>query len=99
MTKVIQFKTKTYAIMDGDVERRAFNYKKAVEKKDCNLKPHEHKWYNSDMFTNMLNRTYRSIIGEYRTWSFVDDLPENVSIDTSGFLATVTIFLPEEFFK
>jgi hypothetical protein len=95
--KTISFKTKPYPIWDNDIKRTAINFKVKINKTDCNIKPHEHRYYNSVIFTGMLNKVYKQIIGEYRTWAFIDELPENVSIDTSKFLAIVTVTLPASF--
>lgn len=44
---------------------------------------------NSDLFDNLLSRQRRTLgIGEYIR---LDRVPEKVTIDTSGFLASVTI--------
>lgn len=96
-TATIEFKTKVYDILDNGITRTAFNFKKVVSKSECNLRPHEHKWFNSDMFTSMLNRAYNKVKGEYKTWAFTDELPQGVSLDTSKFLAVVTVTLPDDF--
>jgi len=93
MKHYIEFKVKPYAIIDGEKERMAFNWKKELSRVDCNLKNHEHDYYNSDLFPRILNEFYRGIKGKYRAWSFVDELPEGVMIDCSSFLAKVKIDL------
>ena len=89
---IIQYKTKVKKFSDG---RKYIDYKKTIEKKDFVGKPHEHNLYNSDLFKNCMNRCYKAIIGEYKRWEFIDSLPHGVSIDTSGFLAIVTINAPD----
>jgi predicted component of viral defense system (DUF524 family) len=95
--KTITFKTKPYIVWDGDIKRTAITFKKEINKTDTNIKPHEHRYYNANMFKGMLNKTYKQIIGEYKTWAFIDAMPANVSIDTSKFLAVVTVSLPASF--
>lgn len=47
---------------------------------------------NSDLFPNALARIRRNTIGsDYRTYLKADAIPANVTVDRSGFLATVTI--------
>jgi hypothetical protein len=66
------------------------DYKKSISRRDCNLKPHQHAYYNSDLFPAMLNRAVAKATNG-KGWSRLSELPEAVSVDTSGFLATVTI--------
>lgn len=101
MTKCIQFKTKLYdVVIDEDgTTKKAFNWKKKLSRSDCNLKATGHNLFNSELFPLLLNRYYISVKGEYRTWSYVDNLPANVSIDTKGFLAVISIELPEGDFR
>jgi hypothetical protein len=61
------------------------------------MKPCDHTYYNSDLFPGILNKTYQRIKGEYKTWSYVDELPEGCSVDASKFLAVVRVVLPENF--
>lgn len=91
MKYYIEFKVKPYVIIDGDQERIAFNWKKEVSRADCNLKNHQNDYYNSDLFPRLLNQFYTDKKGQYRTWSFIDNLPEGCEIDCSGFLAKVKI--------
>jgi len=93
----ITFKTKPFPIIDGDRERMAINFKKTLGRADVNMRPSDHRYFNSDLFPGMLNRVYRRIIGEYKQWAFLDNLPAGVTVDTSKFLAVVTIQLPEDF--
>lgn len=101
--KKIEFKTKPYKVHEcGDNRDEiwlAIDFKKKVTKHDTNLKPHEHKYFNSVLFDQVLNREYRRIIGEYKQWAYLNALPEGVSVDSSKFLAVVTIELPDSFFK
>ena len=47
---------------------------------------------NSDLFMNALARIRRDTIGsDTRDYLWQDKLPSNVTVDCSGFLATVTI--------
>jgi len=47
---------------------------------------------NSDLFPNALARIRRTMIGsDHREWLKSADLPANVTIDRTGFLATVTV--------
>lgn len=47
---------------------------------------------NSDLFLNALARIRRDTIGsDYRDYLKLDDLPSNVEVDQSGFLAAVTV--------
>jgi hypothetical protein len=67
-----------------------FDYKKTIGKVDCNLKPHHHDYYNSDMFASILNKAYNTAINNKR-WCRVAELPETVKIDLSGFFAIITV--------
>lgn len=93
----IHFKTKVRSLVEADqTESPYIDLKRCVTRKDCNLKPHQHVYYNSDLFPSMLNRAYRQIT-QGREWLRLSELPPGVNVDTSGFLAVVTIQLPENF--
>ncbi len=68
------------------------DFKRTLSRRDCDLKPHTHDYYNSDLFPAMLNGAYRAAIGN-REWCELSALPAGVTVDTSGFLATVTVRL------
>lgn len=84
---VIQYKTKVKQMADG---REYIDYKKKLDRKDTPLKPHEHTYYNCDLFPSMLTRAALRAQNN-RTWCYVDELPAGITIDTTGFLAIVTI--------
>ena len=47
---------------------------------------------NSDLFPNILSRVRRDrLVGEYSNELRLDRLPDGVTIDTSGFLAVVSL--------
>lgn len=94
----IVFKTKPYEVKQSDgTKRLAIDWKKKLQRTDCTLRAHEHPYYNSDLFVLMLNRAYRAIIGHYASWCYLNELPEGVTVDTSKFMAVVTIKLPPNF--
>lgn len=95
----IEYKTRPCKVWDaGGVDYRlAIDWKRRLHRADCNLRPQDHTYYNSDLFEGMLNSAYRRIIGEYATWCYLDELPVGVTVDTSKFLAVVRIALPLEF--
>lgn len=84
---VIRYKTKVQFMADG---REYITYKKKLGRKDTPLKPHEHTYYNSDLFPSILARAALRA-QDNRTWCYVDQLPAGITIDTTGFLAMVTI--------
>ena len=85
----ITFRTKLRTLDDG---RRFFMPKVRVSRTDCNLRPHENDYYNSDLFEPMLNRAYKEAFGGL-SWVSLDSLPEGVTVDSSGFLAMVKVEL------
>ncbi len=88
---IIQYKAKVRTIYNADnTPAEYIDYKKALTRRDCNLKPHQHDYYNSDMFVGMLNRAHKAATGG-REWCCLGDLPACVTVDAAGFLATVTI--------
>lgn len=93
----ITFKTKPFIVDDNGKDRLAINFKKTVSRADCSLKPHQHTYYNSNLFPRMLQMAYEKAKGEYRTWAFIDELPQGFTINNSKFLATITMELPETF--
>ena len=98
MPHTISYKVKPFTLHEHDnTTSQAIDFKRVLSRKDCSMKPCDHTYYNSDLFPAMLNRAYRQIIGEYRTWARLSELPEGVSVDTSKFLAVVTIKLPDTF--
>ena len=88
---IITYKTKVRELCDADGSPKPYiDYKRALTRRDCNLRPHEHDYYNSDMFIGMLNRAHKAATGG-REWCCLCDLPTGVTVDATGFLATVTI--------
>ena len=83
----ISYKTKVKETADG---QKYIDYKVNISKTDCNLKPHQHAYYNSDMFNSMLKRAVQSV-QRNKSWCYISELPEAITIDTKGFLSTVTI--------
>jgi hypothetical protein len=86
----ITFKTKIRTMLDSDNKPLEYiEYKRKVSRANCNLRPHEHSYYNSDLFPSMLQRAYDKAIGN-REWIALDKLPANVKLDRA-FLSTVTV--------
>jgi len=83
---LITYKTKVRK-MDG---KPYIDYKVNVTKHDCNLRPHQHYYYNCDLFNGMLKHAVIQA-QQKRTWQYLDELPEGITVNTSNFLATVTI--------
>lgn len=95
----IKYKVKPFDIQidDNGTLRQAIKFKKEVSRTDCTMRNHEHKYYNSDLFPRLLQRQYESIKGEYKTWAYIDELPQGISISDNGFLRELSIELPEDF--
>lgn len=53
--------------------------------------PKHGSYANSDLFPAMLARIKSEVFGQGKLFLRLDSIPENVSVDTSGFLAVVTI--------
>jgi hypothetical protein len=95
MTATIKFKTKTWTLLDGS---RRVECVTVPELKPAHCDMHafrQHPRYgvfaNSDLFPAMLRRIRETIVrGETGTLR-LDCLPANITADTSGFLAVVTI--------
>ena len=96
--KTVSFKTKVKEIWDGDIKKPFITFKKSITRSDCDFNYHEHTYGNSDLFLNMLNGSYKQAINN-KEWSKLENLPESVQVDSSKFLATVTITLPESFWR
>ena len=93
----VTFKTKLKKLHEGDGSVSLIvNYKRKLSRHDCNLRPNEHNYHNSDLFLGMLQRAY-STATNGKAWARIASLPESVKVDASGFLATVTVTLPESF--
>lgn len=86
----LTYKTKVREFADNG--GRYIDYKKTFSRHDCNLKPCDHDYYNCDMFPGMLNRAATAAQGN-KTWCRLEDLPECITLDDSGFLAVVTIHI------
>src|SRR5713226_6368075 len=88
MTHFIKFKTKIREMEDG---RKYFHYKKSIGRRDCDMRPCDHTYYNSDLFPAILRRSYEKAT-EMREWSYLDELPKGVVVEgAEGFLATVIV--------
>ena len=84
----ITFKTK---VIEDSHGKKYIMCKKTLTRHNCNLKPHEHRLYNSQLFAPCLNSIYRKAIGEYTKCICLDELPPCVTVNTSKFLAVVTV--------
>lgn len=96
MMAKITFKGKIQQVwnMDDTPAYRVIDVPK-FERKHCDMNafrshPKYGGWANSDMFPNMLARIRKDLLGNRQSLR-LDQLPENVSVDESGFLARVTI--------
>lgn len=97
METLVQFKTKVKKMHQADDTVREYvEYKRKLVRTDCNLRPQDHAYFNCDMFPSMLNRAYEDVTNR-REWVYLDSLPDGVTVDTSKFLAVVTVKLPENF--
>lgn len=93
----ITYKTKVKYLDEGEGTRTPYiEYKRVVTRTDCSMKNHEHTYYNSDLFPAMLNRIYNQLI-DGKPWCRLNQLPPAITVDTSKFLAVVTIALPDTF--
>ena len=94
----IQYKTKVQYIWnsEGTEKEPYINYKRVLGRSDCTLKNHEHTYYNSDLFPSMLNRAHKNAT-QGKEWCRLRELPDGVQVDTSKFLAVVTVSLPDNF--
>lgn len=88
MQAILTYKTKVKQFADNGGQY--IDYKKSYSRRECNLKPHEHAYYNSDLFPSMLNRAARAA-QQNKEWCRLEDLPECITLDTSKFLAVVTV--------
>jgi hypothetical protein len=87
----VTFRAKVRTLIESDGTRVPYiDYKKKIKRSDCNLRPHEHDYYNSDMFPSMLQRAYDKAIGG-KQWVRLSEAPGCVSIDPSSFLAQVNV--------
>jgi len=86
----VTFKVKIKQILDGETRRDIVDYKLKVSRSDCSLRPHQHDYYNSDMFPSMLQRAYDRAIAN-RRWQFIDCLPACVTVDRGAFFSTVSV--------
>jgi len=87
VSAIISYKVKVKSMQDG---REYIDYKKTIARTDCNLKPCDHNLYNSDLFRQVLARGHNRAVGN-KSWTYLDSLPESVTVDNSSFLATVTV--------
>lgn len=100
MPATITFRAKVQSVYNFD-DSLAWQYVKvpAITRSHCDMPAfRSHKRFggiaNSDLFPRCLGRAFESL-GIKKTIR-LDRIPESVSIDTSGFLASVTITIPED---
>lgn len=96
-TITLKGKVKNMLECDGAI---AYQYIQipTLTRKHCNMHefrthPRFGSYANSDLFEGMLNRSKKGIFG-HDTRLRLDQVPQNVTVDTSGFLATVIVKLP-----
>lgn len=95
----ITFKAKPISVLDCETGAIAYRLIRIPEltRKHCDMEAmRKHPRFgglaNSDLFPNVLKQIRRNILGSpYREELRLDQLPPNVTVDESGFLATVTI--------
>ena len=89
---IITYKTKIKLLGNSQSDEKAeyVVYKKDITRKDCLLKPHEHDYYNCDMFPSLLKRAHNEAI-KNQEWCKLSELPENVTVEKNGFLSTVKV--------
>lgn len=90
----IRFKAKTWFLRTGD-KRISCVTVPELKRSHCDMAafrdhPRYGSYANSDLFPGMLRRIRENTVGETGTLR-LDCLPQNISADTSGFLAVVTI--------
>lgn len=85
-----KIKVKLLGNFDNDQKEEYIVYKKDIGCKDCNLQPHQHDYYNSDLFPGMLKRAHAKATGG-RGWCKLSELPEGVTVTKEGFLAKVEV--------
>jgi hypothetical protein len=92
MSATIEFKTKIQKATWSDFDYITIP---KLTKSHCNMSEfRQHKKYgsyaNSNMFEGMLARIKRELLGDSNMLR-LDQLPNNVAINTNGFFATITI--------
>ncbi len=90
VTALVEYKTKVKKLHDGDSIVDYVEFKRVLSRSDCNLNACQHDYYNSDLFIGMLNGAYKNAL-KNQQWARISDLPASVTIDTSKFLAVVTV--------
>jgi hypothetical protein len=99
----IKFKAKVKTCHYTD-ESKTFEFieiPKSLGKRHCDMSAFRcHSYFssyaNSDFFTGILGRYLKSI-GITKGYFRLDDLPQNVTVDNSKFLAVVTISVPADY--
>jgi len=91
----IGFRTKVQHYTDADGVRREYLIVPELKRHHCDMGAfRQHARYgsyaNSDLFPGMLKRIRSERFGE-SGWLKLHAVPDGVSVDTSGFLARVTI--------
>lgn len=89
MQTTITFKAKVRHADDAGTTREYIDFKRVVTRRDCPLKPHQHAYYNSDLFPAILQRAYDKAI-EGKSYFFLDAIPQCVRINRA-FLCTVDV--------
>lgn len=84
---IISYRTKIETLNDG---QEYIVFKKTIGRGDCNLRPHDHAYYNADMFPRMLNIGYRDATGGLG-WCLLSKLPDPVKVIKGKFLSEVQV--------
>ena len=93
----IEYKVKLEKLRESDDSvSMVVNYKRVLTRKDTTMRPHEHEYFNSDLFPAMLN-AYHAKQTNGKQWARLKDVPPGVTVDTSKFLAVVSMDLPVNF--
>lgn len=89
----IEFKTKVHEIKYADGTTRSLVKVPTLKRSHCNMEefrkhPRHGRIANSDLFPNVLAWVRKNKLGEC---FYLDCVPEGVTVDTSGYLALVSI--------
>lgn len=97
MSATISFKTKIKTMYNPD-DSEAYRYVTVPVFKHCHCDmdamrkhPRYGSFANSDLFLGILAKVRLGIVGKYGNHIKINELPDNISVDDSGFLAVVTI--------
>jgi hypothetical protein len=93
MKYYLEYQRKLYDLIinDNNDTVKAFDLPKNIQPSYASKGCKESKYFNSDLWKNILSRAHSNVVGKWEEFLRLDKLPDCVEVDSSGYLAIVRV--------